>query len=167
MADTLLDFTELRKVLEDLAVDIRENYKDVLQDNDHVASRKLLESIKTRVVAGDKSFEVIMDLESYWKYIENGSKPHWLPYDPSIHAFPDLLRWIQVKPVIPRPDANGRIPTEKQLSYLIARKIANEGTKGTHDLKKTKDNIIPWYRTRISQALGHDMEAYILKVVKE
>lgn len=161
----LIDLKELRKVLEDLAVDIRDRYKDVLADNDHIASRTLVDSVRTQVVVDGSAYEVTMTLADYWKYIENGSEPHWLPYDPMEHTFPDLLKWIQVKPVIPRPDANGRIPTQKQLAFLIARKIADDGTKGTHDLQKTKDNIIPWYKERISQALGHDMEAYIKKLV--
>lgn len=163
----LVDLTELKKVLEDYAKDIRENYKDVLANNDHIASKNLVNSIRTEVVVGATAYEVTMTLADYWKYIEYGSKPHWLPYDETEHTFPDLLKWIQVKPVIPRPDSNGRIPTQKQLAFLIARKIADEGTKGTHDLQKTKDNILPWYRERISQALGRDMEKYILKLVRE
>lgn len=161
----LLDLTELQGVLEELAKDIRENYKEMLESNDHIASRALVDSIKTQVVVNGSEYEVTMTLADYWKWVENDTRPHWLPYDKELHAFPDLLKWIQVKPVIPRPDANGRIPTQKQLSYLIARKIATEGTTGTHDLEKTKENIIPWYKERISRALGHDMENYIRKVI--
>lgn len=156
----LLELTEVQQVLEDFAKDIRDRYRDVLANNDHIASRKLVDSIKTQVVVGDNAYEVTMTLEDYWKYVENDTKPHFPPPDA-------ILKWIQVKPVIPRPDANGRIPTQKQLAFLIGRKIAQEGTTGTHDLAQTKDNILPWYRERISQALGHDMETYIRKLVRE
>lgn len=156
----LVELTELQKVLQDFADDIRDRYRDVLAHNDHIASRALVDSIKTQVVVGENAYEVTMTLRDYWKYVENDTKPHFPPPDA-------ILKWIEVKPVIPRPDANGRIPTQKQLAFLIGRKISLEGTKGTHDLQRTKDDILPWYRERISQALGHDMENYIKKLVRD
>ena len=78
-----------------------------------------------------------------------------------------LLEWVQIKPVIPRPDANGRIPSQKSLAFLIGRAINEHGTTGSHDLEKTKDGVIPWYKQRIAAALGHDMEHYIRKIVVE
>ena len=77
----LLELTELQKVLEDFATDIRDRYKDVLANNDHIASRKLVDSVKTQVVVGDNSYEVTMTLEDYWKYVENDTKPHFPPRD--------------------------------------------------------------------------------------
>lgn len=158
--EQLIELTELHKVLQDFATDIRERYKDVLANNDHIASLNLVDSVRTQVVVGDNYYEVTMTLADYWKYIENDTRPHFPPPDA-------ILRWIQVKPVIPRPDANGRIPSQKSLAFLIGRKIAREGTEGTHDLAKTKDDILPWWREQISKALGHDMQNYIRKLVKE
>lgn len=158
--EQLIELTELHKVLQDFATDIRERYKDVLANNDHIASHNLVDSVRTQVVVGDNYYEVTMTLADYWKYVENDTKPHFPPPDA-------ILRWIQVKPVIPRPDANGRIPSQKSLAFLIGRKIAREGTEGTHDLAKTKDDILPWWREQISKALGHDMQNYIRKLVKE
>ena len=168
----LLELTELQKVLQDFATDIRDRYRDVLANNDHIASRKLVDSIKTQVVVGDNAYEVTMTLEDYWKYVEEDTPPHWPPRDA-------ILKWIEVKPIIPRPDDNGRIPSPKQLAFLIGRAMAgkspnqeklknpNGGTTGTHDLAKTKEDILPWWREQISQALGHDMENYIRKLVRE
>ena len=156
----LLELTEVQKVLQDFATDIRDRYRDVLANNDHIASRKLVDSIKTQVVVGDNYYEVTMTLEDYWKYVGNDTRAHFAPPNA-------VLKWIEVKPVIPRPGTNGRIPTPKQLAFLIGRKIAREGTTGTHDLAKAKDDILPWWREQISQALGHDMENYIRKLVRE
>ena len=156
----LLELTELQQVLQDFAEDIRDRYRDVLAKNDHIASRKLVDSIKTQVEVGENYYEVTMTLEDYWKYVEYDTKPHFPPPDA-------ILKWIQIKPVIPRPDANGRIPTQKQLAFLIGRKIAREGTTGTHDLEQTKEDILPWWREQISNALGHDIENYIRKLVRE
>lgn len=155
----LLELTELQNVLQRFAIDIRDRYRDVLANNDHIASRKLVDSVRTEVVVGDHYYEVTMTLMDYWKYVEEDTKPHFPPPDA-------ILKWIQVKPVIPRPGANGRIPTQKQLAFLIGRKIAREGTTGTHDLAKTKDDILPWYMEEITKALGHDMQNYIRKLVE-
>lgn len=155
----LMDLTELQKVLEDYAKDVADRYKDVLTKNDHIASQKLINSIKTEVVVGNNSFEVVMNLEEYWKYVEYDTKPHFPPPDA-------LLKWIQVKPVIPRPDKNGRIPTPKQLAYLIGRHIDTFGTKGTHDLQQTKDDIFTWYKDKLSDALGRDILNTIRKIVR-
>lgn len=156
----LLELTELQKVLQNFATDIRDRYRDVLANNDHIASRKLVESIRTEVVVGEHAYEVTMTLVDYWKYVEEDTKPHFPPPDA-------ILKWIQIKPVIPRPGADGRIPTQKQLAFLIGRKISIEGTTGTHDLARTKEDILPWYREEISKALGHDMQNYIRKLVRE
>lgn len=155
----LMDLTELHKVLQDYADDIRERYKDVLANNGHIASKKLVNSIKTEVFVGERAFVVTMNLEHYWEFIEDDTRPHFPP--PSA-----LLKWIEVKPVIPRPGKNGKIPTPKQLAYLIGRHISIHGTKGTHDLQKTKEDIWVWYKDKITDALGRDISNYIRKIVR-
>ena len=101
-------FANVEEVLFRLAEDLRENYKSELLQSDRVASRKLYQSIRTQVVFGLDSWDVQMSLEDYWKYVENDTRPHWPPRD-------KILQWIQIKPVIPRPDARGKIPTPQQL----------------------------------------------------
>lgn len=156
--EKLIDFTELHKVLTEYGNDVAAHYKDALSNNDHVASKTLINSIKTAVVVGDQAYEVTMTLADYWKYVENDTRPHFPP--PSA-----LMKWIEVKPVIPRPLANGKLPTTKQLAYLIGRKIATVGTTGTHDLEKSKGDVFKWYQERLSAALGHDVSNYIRKVI--
>ncbi len=166
----LIEFTELRQVLEDLANDIRDSYRESLERNDrYTTEHKLIDSVRTQVVVDDRAFEVTMTLQDYWKYVEEGvrgARNPDSPYrNPGWKAYPHILRWIDIKPVLPRPLANGKLPTQKQLGYLITRSIVNNGTQGSHDLQKTKDELIPWYKERISDALGHDMENYIRKIV--
>ena len=168
----LIDLTELQKVLQDLADDIRVNYKEHLESSDrYTQERKLIDSVKTQVVVGEKAFEITMTLQDYWKYVEEGvqgSRNANSPYrNPGWKAYPFILRWIDIKPVIPRPLSNGKLPTPSQLGYLITRGIVEHGTQGSHDLEKVKEGVIPWYRERITAALGHDMENYIRKIVVE
>lgn len=156
MAD-MLNFDNVLKVLQDYAVEVRNLYQDNLIRHDRIASGGLLNSAECRVDVGDRSFEVVMSLEDYWRYVEEDTRPHW----PPVSA---ILRWVQIKPVIPRPDAAGRIPTPKQLAYLIGRKIAREGTKGSHDLADTVAEMNNRYRERLSEALGADISAYMTYV---
>lgn len=164
----LIELTELQRVLQDLANDIRDNYKEHLQFNSRFTelgvpagySQRLIDSVKTQVVVGDREWEVTMTLNDYWKYVEDDTKPHFPPVN-------KILEWVQIKPVIPRPDSKGRIPSPKSLAFLIGRSISRKGTKGSHDLQAVKDGVLPFYREKIAAALGHDMEIYIRKLVVE
>lgn len=158
MAD-MLNFDNVLKVLQDYAVEVRNLYQDNLIRHDRIASGGLLNSAECRVDVGDRSFEVVMSLEDYWRYVEEDTRPHW----PPVSA---ILRWVQVKPVIPRPDAAGRIPTPRQLAYLIGRKIAMKGTKGSHDLADAVAEMNNRYRERLSEAFGADISDYITYVFK-
>lgn len=168
--DELIDYSEVAAVLADLAKDIEQGYKDTLLQDRHYTTlgseQRLIDSVKTRVEVGEHSYEVVMDLNSYWKYLENGTAPHWPPREA-------ILNWIRIKPVLPYPDSLGRRPSENQLAYLISRAMAGfspnpnikGGTKASHGLQRTKDSIIPMYAERLSAALGHDVERYIRKVL--
>lgn len=158
--NALMNLTEVYRCLQDIAKDVRENYIDQLENNDRRASGDLINSIRTQVRVGEKAFAVTMTLKEYWKWVEEDTRPHF----PPVSA---ILKWVQIKPVIPRPFDNGKVPTQKQLAYLIARKISKVGTEGSHDLQRTKDNVLPWYHERLSKALAHDCEVYIRKVLAE
>lgn len=155
-SNTLIDFKELQQVLEDYAKDIADRYKDNLTKSGRPASGALQESIKTRVrdVANGRVFYVEMSLLDYWKYIEWGTKPHLPPVS-------KIIEWVKIKPVIPAPDENGKIPTPEQLGWAIAKKIEREGTEGKPDLTTSLEELDVWYRDRISEALGKDVGNYI------
>ena len=99
----LIDLTELQQVLQDLANDIRDNYKEHLEFNDRYTelgvptgyTQKLIDSVKTQVVVGDQAYEVTMTLNDYWKYVEDDTKPHFPPVS-------KILEWVEIKPVIPQ-----------------------------------------------------------------
>lgn len=153
----MISFDNVLAVLQDYAVEVRNLYQDNLIRHDRIASGGLLNSAECRVNIGDRSYEVVMTLEDYWQYVEEDTRPHWPPVDA-------ILRWVQIKPVIPRPDAAGRIPAPRQLAYLIGRKIAREGTEGSHDLADAVEEMNRRYADRLSEALGADVSEYITYV---
>ena len=157
----LINFTELQKVLQEYAKEAEEIYKYQIALGGKNASRQLTDTIKSKVVVGSQAYEVTLSLQEYWKYVESGRAPGKFP---PVKA---LLDWISVKPIIPRPDANGRIPTPKQLSFLIGRKIKEEGIKPFPALETTKEELDKIYHEKLSAALGHDMTIYIRKLIAE
>lgn len=159
----LLSFDNLLQVLEEYGQAIRNEYQDNLIRADKVASGELLNSVEFEVVQNGTNFKVNLNLADYWKYIEEGTRPHF----PPISA---LLDWIKVKPILPRPDDNGKIPTPKQLAFLIARKISEEGTEGSHSLQKAAQTINDQWREKIVEAFTKDvqgtMDGYIIEFFK-
>ncbi len=104
--------------------------KDKLEENGSNATHQLSNSIKDIVKFDGKYLTVSIQLEDYWKWVENGRKAGKFP---PVDA---IKKWITIKPVIPR-GKNGKVPTENQLSYLIGRKIAREGTRANPFLEPT------------------------------
>jgi len=156
MAEPLFYPSHLLQILEDLARDVRDNYKEHLELHDRIASGDLLRSISTEVEVNGTTYTVWLNLADYWKYVEEDTKPHWPPKDA-------IDRWIFIKPVIPH--GSPKPPSPEQLSFLIRRKIATEGTKGTHDLRDTKNAVLPMYEERLLEALQRDTLEYIEKVL--
>lgn len=121
-----LELTTIKKITDDFVVEL----KNKLKANDSYASGDLVNSIRGIVKQNGKYIVISIQLEDYWKYIENGTKPHFPPVDA-------IKKWISVKPVLPRPLKSGKLPTSNQLAFLIARKISRVGTKAKPFLKPT------------------------------
>jgi len=145
------DLPHLRAALEGYAVALRNAYQDNLIKSDRIATGDLLNNIETQVKGPDgNTWKVVFYLSEYWKYVEDDTRPHWPPRDA-------ILKWIQAKPVIPSPDKNGRVPSPKSLAFLIGRKIAKVGTKGSHDLERAETETLTHWRVEIAKALQLDM----------
>lgn len=153
----LINLNNVMEVLEQYAQEVRNTYQDKLIQDDRIASGDLLNSVEYQVVRNGMTYEVQLRLEDYWKYVEYGTKPHFPPMD-------KILEWIRVKPVLPRPNENGDLPTPQQLAFLIARSISEHGTEGTEDLEETLLDINQRYKDKLVIALHQDMDT-IMKVI--
>lgn len=168
----LINFDELNAILAEYARGAEEMYKYQLSLGNKTASRKLMDTIKSNVVVGDNAYEVTLTLQHYWKYIEGGRKgtessPPGAKYKAAFPPVKAILDWILVKPVLPRPSADGKMEKlrPKSLAYLIGRKIEEEGIEPHPALKTTQEELMKMYRERLSAALGHDVENYIRKLI--
>ena len=118
--------------MKEICGDLLNRYKEAIHDNGNTASGTLERTAKYKIDFNGRYVEVSFNLQSYWKYLENGTRPHFPPMDA-------IESWITVKRIIPRTN-NKRVPTTKQLAYLICREISKKGTKPTKLLQKTIDN---------------------------
>lgn len=144
-----MEFKNLRSVLLDYAIALQNKYKDNLLLSNRLATGELIKSVQYKLDFKDKEFIIYLELEDYYKYVENGTKPHF----PPVNA---ILNWIKAKPVLPTP-INGKLPTPNQLAYLIGRKISEVGTEGSHDLEKSSKTISEEYEELILEALEKDI----------
>ena len=166
MADELMSFPRTEEVMRQLAEEFRQEYiKNLVRDGrfTYFGTERLVDTITAKVTVDDKSFTASLNMNAYWESLEYGTGPERgrAQYWPPTQA---IARWVQVKPAIPRPGDNGRIPTPKQLTYFIKKKIHDEGTKGTHDFEKTQNEVLPRYYERIGTALSEDIGDYIRAV---
>lgn len=116
------------------------------------ASGKLVQSVKYEFKHNDRIYEVGLWLEDYWKYVEYGRKAGKFP------PIDKIKEWISVKPVIPRPMKNGKLPTINQLAFLIARKIAREGIEPKNILKRTVEEVNNEMLMSIKMAIMEDLK---------
>ena len=145
--------------LDEYAEKAEELYKRKLTDKGINASYKLLNSVETTVKRNDDEFTVTINLEDYWYYVENGRKAGRFP------PIDKILEWIRVKPVIPYSDSRGRLPTEEQLAFLIARKISEQGTEPKHVLAETVEELNREYLPRLKQSLDNDFNRFSYEII--
>jgi hypothetical protein len=170
--EQLIDFTELQQVLKDYAKDAAKIYKYQISLGGKNASRELIESVSSKIVVGSSSYEVVLNLQKYWKYVEGGRKgkvssPPGAVYKAAFPPVKAILDWILVKPILPRPDKDGNLEKfrPKSLAYLIGRKIEQEGIEPFPALDTTKEELDKMYHEKLSVALGHDISNYIRKII--
>ena len=151
MAQETLTFPHLWDVLDEYGNRVRNVYQDNLIRADKIATGGLLNSVEFSVVQYGRRFDVVLTLADYWKWVEEGRKPGKMP-PPSA-----ILAWVLAKPVIPKPNANGRIPTPQSLAWAIAKSIGKNGIAPTPALKQASDATFAEMERDIAAAFAEDV----------
>lgn len=157
--DELIKWTNLERVLQEYAIEVRNRYQDNLISNDHIATGELLNNVDYIISKEDNEISVSLRLQDYWKYVEWDTKPHFPPIN-------KIKEWIRIKPVLPG-NRSGKLPTENQLAYLIGKKISEEGTKGTNDLHDAVSRINEDFEERIGIAIEQDLNDCLTVIFSE
>lgn len=144
----MIEFKHLQEALAHYAQAIADQYKDNLERSGRRATGQLITSVNTVVVVNENEFAIELSLQDYWKFVEEGTSPHFPPIS-------KILEWVKVKQILPTPMANGKLPTEQQLAWMIAKKIDRVGTEGSNDLENTMEEVD--YEAIIEEALDKDI----------
>lgn len=121
-----MDLEPIKKIADQI-VDI---YRKQLESKGIPASGTLGDTASVEVEMNGTKLVVSLNLEHYWRYVEYGRRPGKMP------PIDNIEEWIRVKPVVPNA-LNGKVPTSRQLAFMIARKIGREGTKARRPLEAT------------------------------
>ncbi len=131
-------------------------YRNKLQS--HRASGTLQDTMTYVINAGTDSIELSLRLQDYWKYLEDGTKPHWPPMEA-------IEKWIEIKPVLPYPGRDGKLPTPQQLAFLIARKISEVGTQGDGLLQESITDVMTEFEFQLDEAVTRDVDANLALIL--
>ena len=136
-----------------------EDYRKFLEiaTKDNTKHYELSNNIKFNLQVNDTVFEIEFQAPSYWKYSNYGRSPGKFP------PFDKIEDWIIRRKITPYPTKSGKIPTRKQLTYLISRKIAREGFKGSGFLEKSLSEQQDYWEDRIKEAISEDIELQIME----
>ena len=116
---------------------------------------ELRDNIRFNLKVNDTVFEIEFEAPEYWKYANYGRRPGKFPP-------PDAIdRWIKRRKITPFPTRDGRTPTRKQLVFLISRKIAEEGFKGSGFLEAGLEEQKGYWEDRIARAISDDIDLEI------
>ena len=157
-----IKFTNLARVLTNYAIEVRNNYQDALVRSDRIASGKLLNSVEYITEFNGNEYQVFLQLEDYWKFVEAGvngterSQGSPFSFKSKRVNVSAILDWIRVKPILPRPK-NGKLPTPQSLAYALATNIAKFGIEGSHDLEETLEQVNARYEKEIMDAIDADL----------
>lgn len=138
---------EITQDMRDICMQMLQIYKD----NVNKASKQLSDTARYTIKWKGKWFEVFFRLQDYWKYVEAGTKPHFPPVEA-------IEEWIRVKPIVPYA-TDGKVPTTKQLAYLIGRSISEKGTKAYFPLRKSMEES--------EQLINELVNAIVLELEKQ
>ena len=160
MADSLnIKWNNLERVLNEFADEVITLARQNLDANGTNASHNLYDSLEKIVEIGEDYYSVKISLADYWKWVEEGRGPGKYP-PPSV-----IENWVEVKPISPYPGVDGKTPSVKQLTFLISRKIANEGTEPQPFLEPAVEEVLSRYETIIDQAIDDDIYEFINEAV--
>ena len=151
--------SNIQSILYQVAYDVALDYQTELR-NQGISATGALANVDFEVTIGENNYGISLILQDYWKNVEYGRRPGKFPNVTS------LQEWIQVRKILPRPMANGKLPTEKQLTFMIGNSIKENGIPArpvlANTLEKNKDMI---NKVKDAVALGFDKE--IKKMLKE
>lgn len=150
----MMDFKgTLTDILTEMAVEIRNVYRQKLLKGDKIAKGTLHDNLETDVNVTDIDFNVFMTLPKHWLYVEKGRRKgaKMPPVEP-------IEQWIKDK----------GIPYDKinSLAWYISKSISKNGIEPTHFLEDSVNEVWAKYKDKIDttiQDLAYNQVWEVLK----
>lgn len=157
-----LELNHVQECLNKYKKDFEYIYKQKLIDDHIDPGSKLIQTCNAEIQFNGLTMSVKLNLQDYWKFVENGRAPGG--------KFPPILKiedWIKERNILPRPDKNGKLPSQKSLAYLIARKISEDGIEPGKQLEDSIQEMNNVYMDLFKEALQQDFNDYQLKILEK
>lgn len=150
-----MEFKHLEEVLNRYGDLVKTKYQSSAPE----ATGNLVQNVSFNVELNNGVYEVSLNLPFYWKYVEEGRSAGKMP------PVERILDWVRAKPVMPR-EMNGSLPTEKQLAFLIARSIGENGIEGKHILggvmEETEQQMLESVKQAFLEDIGYEVEQVLM-----
>ena len=153
--------TNLEKELNNFADDFELLLKNKAYVADLIATGELMNTLElTTYYVNNKQFKVTMRAQDYAMYaLEYGRKPGKKP------PYKNILEWIKVKQILPRPNKSVKEMTQEDLAYLIQSSIGKKGVTAKKLVSKTLKELMVEYRPKFKSAMVKDTEQGIYKMM--
>lgn len=163
-----MEWKNTKLVLDEFGKQFIDAYRSGLDAKNANASRDLYNSLNFEVKIGKQSINLDILLNDYWKYLEYGCKGTETSYPEAYYPahFPPtkaIEEWIKIKPVIPE-QRNGKLPTQKQLAFLIARSINRKGIEPRFIFRDSVDDVWEQLKDALNEAIEKDVENNIKEI---
>lgn len=151
-------FPNLFKILDEYYKDFKTHYIDNLKKSDRVATGNFINNINCDIEIDGRIIDVNLELLPYWQWLEDGRQPTKNKGDGQVKI--NIKKWILSKKI-----ALPQKMTLDQLTYLITRKIHEVGYGGSHDIKKTINEVNNKWINRIQFAFEQDCKNNIYNLI--
>ena len=139
---------------------IVDNYKAELEACGY-QDGALYRTISYSIKSGSNMWSISIKLEEYWKYIEAGRRA-----GAKMPPLDVIEKWINVRQIIPHSMTlkSGKtvIPSVKQLSFLIARKISRDGIRPRPFFKQSFESAKREFLHIIEEAILADIKESLI-----
>lgn len=163
-----MEWKNTKLILDEFGKQFIDAYRAGLDAKNANASKGLYNSLNFEVKIGKQSINLDILLNDYWKYLEYGCKGTETSYPDAYYPahFPPtkaIEEWIKIKPVIPE-QRNGKLPTQKQLAYLISRSIYQKGIEPRFIFRDAVDDVWEQLKDALNEAIEKDVENNIKEI---
>lgn len=166
-------FENLMNVLAEYGEEVKRLYQSRLMADDKLATGNLINNVETFIAYKGTEFVVYLRLEDYWKYVEKGIAPAGKYKNPGWKAYPFILKWVEVRRILPRPK-NGKLPSTQNLdtlyrqsAYLATKKIVEKGIEPGNQLQESVQAINNKYLPLLQEALDKDFNEYAISIYND